>query len=370
MTIGSAAEDIGLTILLLLPALLTPMILLGAGVLIARALKLPGIVAVFLTIGAITALLVGGALAIEQAGKIVPAIVDRHSEHVETTAQGTWRHEYSVQLRYRLDGGIPSLEQPTATESAATLSPPPAHFDRLAAGAPTEVRVLPLYRSLALVRLGETSIAESLPWLWIGFALGAPVLFWIVRLLAASNAGMVALVVVALIAGGGIPAAQGYLAWQTSGDFASRPLRARAQVSEVTRITYVDPFPCRPGGRSRCARRNTTYDVAQPYDIVELRFTPENARGPIIAVDAVDATAAPLSPGDQVEIAYAASDSRAALIMGASHTHYWRNAVIPAVLAAVVALLIAAGLIYANRQYARSRQRRLARQQRPTISGA
>lgn len=367
MTIGSAPEDLGLTILLLLPALLMPMILLGAGVLITRALQLPGILAIFLTIGAAAALLAGGALAIEQAGQIVPAIVDRHNEYVATTAQGTWRHEYSVQVRYRLDGGIPLLDQPTAAESAATLNPPPAHFDRLAAGTPTEVRILPLYRSLALVRLGETSIAESLPWLWIGFALGAPFLLWIVKLLAASNAGVAILVVVALVAGGGIPAAQGYLAWQTGGDFASRPLRARAEVSEVTRITYVDPFPCRPGGRNRCARRNTTYDVAQPYDIVELRFTPEDARGPVIAVDAVDAAAVTLSPGNQVEIAYAASDPRAALIVGASHTHYWRNAIIPAVLAAVVALLVATGLIYANRQYARSRQRRLAR---PTTSGA
>ncbi len=143
-----------------------------------------------------------------------------------------------------------------------------------------------------------------------------------------------------------MPSALSYRRWQASEDLDSKPLRATAQVAQVTRITQVDPFPCRPGGGSRCGRRNTLYDVAQPYDIVELRFVPDGAAGEVIAIDAVDAGSSDATPGSSVEIAYAAGQARAPQILGTTHTHHWRNTlgfVVP--ISLVVVLFLAVDLV-------------------------
>jgi hypothetical protein len=86
------------------------------------------------------------------------------------------------------------------------------------------------------------------------------------------------------------------------------------------------------------------YDVAQPYDIVQMRFVPQGAVGSVVAVDAVDAGSIRTAPGETIELAYALSNVRTPLIIGAAHTHYGRNPLGLVLLAGTLALLVVAAL--------------------------
>ncbi len=171
--------------------------------------------------------------------------------------------------------------------------------------------MLPLFRSLALVRLASTNTSDFIPGSELAVAGGVLLLFWLAGRLLRSTVGGLALIAVVLAGAIGVPSALAYRRWQASEDLASKPLRATAQVQAVTRITQVDPFPCRPGSGSNCGRRNTNYNVAQPYDIVEMRFVPEGAAGEVIAIDAVDAGTTSATPGRSIPIAYAPGQARA-----------------------------------------------------------
>jgi hypothetical protein len=336
MSIGSSASDLGLVILLLVPGLLAPVALVGALALAARALRLPGIAGVLLGLGLLAAVLAGGSLALDSAGRDVLAVVERRDEAVDLRPQGDWRHELQASLRYRLDGA--------AEESAVTLGLPPAQFDRLAEGRAAELRVLPLFRSLALVRLAGTRTADFVPWPWLIAALAALPALWLAARLLRSTAGGVAIIALAVAVAAGAPLWLAHGRWRASEDVGARPLRAGATVIDVTRVTQVDPLPCRPGSRSRCERRDTRYDVAQPYDIVQLRLAPSGAAGDVIAVDAVDAGGVALTPGQIVEVAYASGAPREAVIVGATHAHHWTNALAVSAWIGGAALLVAGGL--------------------------
>lgn len=356
MNLGSSAADLGLVVLLLFPALLAPALLVGGGVLAARVLRLPWAFAALFALGAAAALLLAGSLYLDGAGRTVEGLVERRGEAVELRRQGDWRHSLSVSVRYS-QGGAAAAGAPSPDDSATTLRPTPAQFDALREGGPVSLRVVPLFRSLALVRLAGTSTLDSIPWGWGLAALAALLFILVARRLMATNLGGALLVLAVVVGGAGLPLALAYGRWQASEDLAARPLRATAEVLAVTRVTEVDPFPCRPGGGSRCERRSARFAVAQPYDIVELGFVPEGAAGPVIAVDAVDAGGAELRPGANLAIAYGPGEARAAQILGAQHTHHWRNALgIAAALGAMGALV--AGLLWgAVRLAGRARRR-------------
>jgi hypothetical protein len=357
MNLGSSSADIGLTVLLLFPALLAPMLLIGLGVLIGRILHLPGSFPIFFVFGTIAAIFALGSLALDSMAGTVPGLVERRIESVDLRPQGDWQHNLHVSVRYRLDGSPPILDQPAPDESATTFNLSTAQFDRLSEGGITSLRVLPLFRSLALVRLADIQTINAIPWFWIGVAFGVLLLFWLAGRLMASRSGSMVIVAIVLVAGMGLPSALAYRQWQASEDLTSRPLRTTAIAREVSRITKVDPFPCTPGSGSRCSRRNTQYDVAQPYDIVQIGFVPEGAGGPVIAVDAIDAGSVPVQPGASMTIAYAATDPRAAQILGANHSHHWRNALGLAALFGAIALLVASILWWAIQRHGRTQQR-------------
>ncbi len=115
MNIGSSAADIGLVVLLLFPALLAPVLLIGVGLLIGRVLRLPGVFAALFALALIGALLVGGSLYLDSAGQVVPALVEQRSESVALRSQGDWRHRLSVQVRYNLNGTALSPASPRST---------------------------------------------------------------------------------------------------------------------------------------------------------------------------------------------------------------------------------------------------------------
>lgn len=375
MNIGSSASDIGLMVLLLFPALLAPAILIGIGLLIGRILRLPALFAVAFAIGSVGVLLIAGSVALDRSGQALPGLVERRTETVDLRPQGDWRHALSVSVRYRLDGGVPVDDQPSFDESATTFQLTPAQFDRVPERGPTMLRVLPLFRSIALVRLADLTTLDLFPWLWIGSVPLVLLLFWLGGRLMSSRVGAVLLV--GLVAAGaiGIPTALSYRQWQASEELSSRPLRATAQVREVTRITQVDPFPCTPGSGSRCSRRDTMFDVAQPYDIVQFDFVPEGAGGPVIGVDAIDALAtseSSMAAGTTISIAYAPGEPRDAQILETTHTHYWRNALGFVVMVGGGVLLVVALLWWAVQRNQRTRRQRKAGQaQRPVdpVSG-
>jgi hypothetical protein len=327
MNIGSAGEDFGLMIVLLLPALLLPALLFFVSWLLAKLLRLPGIVTLLFGAALVAGALLAASFYLDSAGRLVTGRVDMHNEAIAINRQGDWEYDRRIELRYRLDGA-PIAEVPSANESATSLRPASQQFDQLWAGGNVELRVLPLYRSLALVRLADTNTFDAIPWRIVAMFVGGLLLLWAVSRMLRSNVGGVIVVVLAVILGFGTPLVLGFQRGQASADLTARPLRATAEVVEVTRITEVDPFPCPNSGRSRCERHDTMFKVAQPYDIVQLRFTPQGAASPLVAVDAVDVDAArSYPPGESIEIAYAPADPRAALIPGSAHGHYLRNAV-------------------------------------------
>lgn len=342
MNIGASAADLGLTVLLLVPGLLGPILLLGVAVLATRILRLPLVFAVIFTVVALGALLLAGSLVLDSAGRVVSGRVEQHIERVLLRRQGDWRYEHTVSLRYSVGSAAPLAEHPSPDDSATTLKLTPMQFDRLYEGGPAELRVLPLFRSLALVRLADTSTRDYIPWTWLGGGLVLMLLFVLVRRLPTSRAGVAVLVVVGLAAALGILGGRTYNQWRTAEDLGARPLRATAEIIAVDRISQVDPLPCRPGSGSNCTRRGTLYDVIRPYDIVQVQFAPEGTAGPVIAVDAIDAGSADVRPGLRVEIAYAATEPRTATLFGATRTHYWLNPLGLGAMLALPVILLAA----------------------------
>ncbi|MBC8162673.1 MAG: DUF3592 domain-containing protein [Roseiflexaceae bacterium] len=326
MSLGSSAEDFGLAILVLLVALFASVLLFGISVLLGRMVgDRSGGVALVLASVTIVGLLVGGSLYLDSAGRTVDGLVETKDEQVELRRQGDWRHDLIIQVRYRLDGNAPSLAQATSDDGAASLRLAEPVFDQLRAAEPVALKVLPLYRSLTLVRLANTNTRDYIPWTIVAIVVGILVFGWLAFRIGRSTTGCLTILLVALVAGIGVPSAVIYQQWQASENLATKPLRAEARVSEVTRVTKIDPFPCSPGGRSNCSRTSTEFDVPQQYDIVRMVFVPQGGRDEIVAIDAADVGSAQVEVGSNLQIAYAPGNPRAAQIIGATHTHHWRN---------------------------------------------
>lgn len=356
MNLASSASDLQLTILLLFPALLLPILTFGAVFFLGRILRLHALLSLLLSFGLLAALLVAASLWLDGAGQIIAGRVEQRTEHVEIRRQGDWRHTLSVELRYTMNRDTAAQGQPGAEESATSLKLAPAHFDHLGQADTVQLRVLPLYRSLALVRLANTSTMDFIPWNLLILLAGSLLLLIVLRFLMRSTMGGILAILILAGAALSIPLVSAYNQMQVSDNTAARPLRAIAQVLEVTRITEIDPIPCRPGSGSNCARRGRAYAVAQPYDIVQLRFVPQGAAAEIIAVDAVDADGRPsFSPGSTVELAYAADSARTAQILGTRHSHYWQNALGFARMFGLLALAISALLAWGMRRMRRKK---------------
>jgi hypothetical protein len=101
-------------------------------------------------------------------------------------------------------------------------------------------------------------------------------------------------------------------------------------------------------------RRSRAQDAVQPYQIVELEFTPRGMAGPVIAIDQVDAgDTVSLRTEDTVPIHYSAANPRWAQIDGASRSYAWRNLQTYGVIAALCAVLLGGAWIARQRRAAR-----------------
>ena len=68
-------------------------------------------------------------------------------------------------------------------------------------------------------------------------------------------------------------------------------------------------------------------DALVPHLIVGVEFTPEGGRGPVVAVDRVDASSVNLKEGSRVRVEYQRDDPRRALLLDAERRWWWMNLV-------------------------------------------
>ena len=68
-------------------------------------------------------------------------------------------------------------------------------------------------------------------------------------------------------------------------------------------------------------------DALVPHLMVGVEFTPEEGRGPVVAVDRVDAASVDLKEGSRVRVEYQRDDPRRALLLDAERRWWWMNLV-------------------------------------------
>jgi len=346
MSIGFSPDDFGYVFLLSFGFLLVPFALLLIGRLLGRILGVrSGAFQLLFMLLIVGGAIIVGSLYLDQVGRLINGRVTTKDERVRLRAQGDWQHDFQAGVAYRQDGEPPDASYLAAGDSSVSLKLGPAQFDELRKDAPVALKVLPVWRSLTLVRLANMSTREWIPWSWLAIGLGVIVLGWLAFRLRRSRVGCLLVLLIGAIMVVGVPTLLVYREWRAIEDLAARPLRAEAAVREVTRVTRIDPLPC----RRRCRNRGE-FDVPQQYDIVQMVFTPQDGRDVVVAVDAVDAGSVAINREDTLPIAYAAADPRAAQIIGATHTHHWRNligfvSVQLGLLVALVLLLLLLGAI-------------------------
>ncbi|GAB4114472.1 MAG: hypothetical protein OHK0050_18850 [Roseiflexaceae bacterium] len=325
MNLAATADDVGLVILVLLAAIALPILLMGVLVVLLRLSKLPAGLAPIFGFGVVVVAILVASLILDQHGQRLTGVVAEKREQIELREQGDWLIELDVTIHYLTDGQLPQGEFPSPETATVGLSLPAAIFDRLEQGRPVELRVLPLWRSLALVRLAEGSTGDWINWdifLWIGGMLIGSVLFWqILRRLNQWHALIIGpLVVLALVIG--FSSYRTYQIWQTAEDLSQKPARAQATIVEVTRITRNDPFPC----YKRCTRTKLDFDfdVPQQYDIVRMQMAGISDSS-LTVLDSADIGGSAWQVGDRVEVAFNTNDPRRVQIIGASHNHHWKN---------------------------------------------
>jgi hypothetical protein len=321
MSIGFAPDDFGYVFLLSFAGLLVPIGLLLIGKLIGRIFGVrSGAFQLIFMLVIVGGVIIGGSLYLDQTGRLLNGRVTTKDERVRLQEEGNWQHDFQAGVAYRQDGAPPNPTYLAEGDSSVSLKLGPAQFDQLRKDSAVALKVLPVWRTLTLVRLANTSTREWIPWSWLVIGLGAIVLGWLAFRLRRSQIGCLVVVLLGAIVALGVPTLLVYREWRAAEDLAAKPLRAEATVREVTHITRIDPLPC----RRRCGNR-TEFDVPQQYDIVQMAFTPQGGRDVVIAVDAVDAGSVAINREGALPIAYAAADPRAAQIMGATHTHHWKN---------------------------------------------
>ncbi|MFN8483424.1 MAG: hypothetical protein U0768_10315 [Anaerolineae bacterium] len=335
MSLGLTGENqILLLLICIVSIVVVPLVFWGLSLitwLVRRLFRvdLGGVWVFGLCIGIPLAIL-AGSLAIDALGQTRPAQVIQKSEPVRLhTADGTWSQGLSLVVRYDTAGAplprfteyimaVMDAQHPGSTQEIATLNPPAADFDRLHAGDSYDVRFFRLAQFASLVRPADQSTWTVFPWLWIEGALMVVGLVFIAYFLRKTPLGYWPLAILILFALT-LPPLQGFYLWRQRDDLGAATQRATAEVKDVTRIYRV--FFGRGSSGS-------TYDLSQPFDIVQLSFTPPNFRDPVTIVDAIDAdgkSPPEFGKGALVDIVYAPDDPRDGRIVGETRTHHLRT---------------------------------------------
>jgi hypothetical protein len=347
--------------LAVIPALI---VLLWVVQLLLRALRvrndLVSIGAVFLILGGGP---FGASVALDRSGTVVPAQVVSKSERVVVRAQGDWRHELTINVRYSPDNlPLPSftseddalLETLRVSSGLETtmLRPEPALFDSLRPGDQVDLRILRVRDLFSLTRLAPQSTWSSIPPALFRngiIVLVGGAVIWQFRRSRAFWLLASPVIAAALM----LPLAGAYLERQAREDLSGAPLRATATVQEVTRITQI--YPSGDSGEDP-----TVVDVPRHYDIVTFTFTPPGYEQAILSADGIDAGQggrSRLSPGAVLDVAYDSGNPRAARIPDQSRSYIWWNMVAvysnwAFLIALVLAVLVGSWLLNLRRRKA------------------
>jgi hypothetical protein len=301
----------------------------------------------FLFFALLLVLFVGPAVYVEVAGKNVPGVVAAKREPINVR-YGNWSRQLLIEVRN------PSPETTDSGEEAevrgALIAVLPALYDRLRVGERVDMRYVPapipqlnLLNNAGFARLADQPplgalLATVYP-LWglgVGIGLGLALLaVW-----STSHKGWVGLLFGLYVVGAGIYLGSNWPPPEPGGPRAA----AMATVRDTHRVTRIW------GGR-----RTQSEEAVQPFDIVELEFVPQDAAGPVIAIDQVDAESAPgLAKGARLPIHYSVEDHRWAQLDTASRTYYWKNLRSLVIVAGLVLLLVGGGWLWARRRKRRA----------------
>jgi hypothetical protein len=241
--------------------------------------------------------------------------------------------ELALTVRYRVDGGpLPAVVSPekaiadvqaaAGAQESTNLRVDPDNYARVRLGDAFALRVLRLHDEVALVRPANRSTRSEVPWdtltPWLVIAACA-VVAWGLRKtrLGAGPLRLIALVALAY------PLVHSYQVWRERDDLSRASQHATATVVATTRITGITLGGFR-------GRGYTHFDVAQPYDVVQVEFLPPGFPEKILTADAVDARpdgggGSGLQPGDAVDVLYAPDDPYGARLTGHTRTHHWQT---------------------------------------------
>ena len=312
MSLGVTPETTVYIIIAMLVALPVCLLLLGIGALLRRLLGIHSTLAgLFVIALPLVGTIVGASLYLDQAGVIAPAQVLKKSETIQFRDEGDWRHHYAVQVQYTA---------PDGTAPAATFNTTAAIFDALSEGGNTTVRTVSINGWFNLVRLADQSTWTWIPWNWLGIGLGVILLGWLGWRFFQNRTGCALLILVALVIFV-TPFVWKFIEWQNSQNPDLMPLRATGVITQVERVTEIDPMP----GEGDGGEWETKIEAAQPYDIVVVRYTPPGYAEPILGVDAVNVGSQAVSPEMPVEIAYAAANPRSVRLLQGTRSHHWQN---------------------------------------------
>lgn len=296
-----------------------------------------------MVLGGLLVLLGAGSLYLD-AQPSIPGIVESKSEQIIVDEEGAVSHELIVRVRYtRPDTGQPRT---------GDLRADPAIYDRVSTGDTVDVRFLHIGGLISLVRLSERSTLSILfqaaanPTLFIlALLVGLVALLWLLAKQPALKA--ISLLVFALLFAL-ILIVEFLPQWR-----AAQPLRGPQETATAT-VQQVQTFTEIGGGGED---DDGPEPLIQPFDLVQVSFTPTGRREPVLAADMVDAGTLTLESGGSVPITYLLDNPRQIRLQGGARTYAWKNVTFS--VASVIAVLLFFGaLIVAWRALKRTLRRR------------
>lgn len=255
--------------------------------------------------------LVGTSLYLDSAGTPVTAKVTGKDEAISYRREGDWQEEFRIQVSYPGSNGADTTSNFRTTER---------YFDSLHQGQQVTVRRLSINGWFDIARFADQSTWTWIPWTWIGIGASVLLLGWLGWKSLQNRIGCLLLSMLLLILFC-VPFVVKYVAWRDSEDASRTPLQTTGTVEEVQRVTTIDPLP----GKGDGSEWETEINVAQLYDIVVVRYTPQGYEESILGVDVVDVETTGLNSGDQVEFSYAADQPRVVRLANQTRLHYIRN---------------------------------------------
>lgn len=266
---------------------------------------------------------VAGLLYVDVTREAAAATVLSKREHIEPDITGTsWIRRTEALVRYQVD--FRSYQRWIRLDTDT--------YDETSRGSQVNVRYVSINpdwarlesRSLLTVLLQDVRLWQVVTWLLL--VAGLVYLFlkhrewrldrwWMLRRSLPARALLLATVLawLAIVVSGYFPPP-----WP-GGNGPERTASAEARIRNLTTVTQF-------GGGNRDSGSALPLALPQGFERLELSFVPDGMQGAVIAVDEVDeGSAAPLTAGASVPVAYPPDDPRSARLTTGTRSHHWEN---------------------------------------------